>query len=111
VPKISAPKENPNLVSTTMRSAEGSGAVIRHSNDTFQRGAYGQLCDRVWRIGLLVSIPSRCRPFLVCTHRTARIFQAWEAVASAACPPTRALQATGLPRLTEWMVWTREGIQ
>jgi hypothetical protein len=40
VPKISAPKEDPNLVSTTMRSAEGSGAVISHSNDTFQRGLW-----------------------------------------------------------------------
>jgi hypothetical protein len=37
---VSAPKGDPNLVSTTMRSAEGSGAVIRHSNDTFQRGLW-----------------------------------------------------------------------
>jgi hypothetical protein len=34
----SAPKGDPNLVSTTTKSAEGSGAVIRHRNDTFQRG-------------------------------------------------------------------------
>jgi hypothetical protein len=43
VPKntfVSAPKGDPNLVSTTMRSAERSGAVIRHSNDTFQRGLW-----------------------------------------------------------------------
>jgi hypothetical protein len=38
--RVSAPKGDPNLVSTTMRSAEGSGAVIRHSNDTFQRGLW-----------------------------------------------------------------------
>jgi hypothetical protein len=37
---VSAPKGDLNLVSTTMRSAERSGAVIRHSNDTFQRGLW-----------------------------------------------------------------------
>jgi hypothetical protein len=61
--------------------------------------AYGQLRDRVYG--------QHSKPmssFFVCTHRTARIFRAWEAVASAACPPTPALQSTGLPRLTEWMV-------
>jgi hypothetical protein len=37
---VSAPKGDPNLLPTTMRSAEGSGAVIRHSYDTFQRGLW-----------------------------------------------------------------------
>jgi hypothetical protein len=102
---VSAPKGDPNLVSTTMRSAEGSGAVIRHSNDTFQRGLWATSRQTLanWFAGQHSKPMSSF--FGLCTLH----IQNFSSIASAACPPTRALQATGLPRLTEWMVWDQGG--
>jgi hypothetical protein len=93
-------------MSTTMRSAEGSGgAVIRHSNDTFQRGLWATPRQSVanWFAGQH-SKPMSSFYDLYTLH-SQNFLSMGGSRKRGLSSNSGAPQATGLLRLTEWMVW------